>query len=169
MPCPESRRSPESSWGNCRGFTRKRAFNFGKYFEASILANGIKKELNLYVQVQQEVLRLHSPANLIYRLLTKDVEYKGYILPKGWLVIPNFISIHRDSQTFEDELKFDPERWNTGKPYAIQKLYWCIRLYSFGAGIHQCLGRNIALLEGKLLVVLLARNYDWELPPQVMQ
>lgn len=112
---------------------------------------------------------MHSPANLLYRILTKDVEYKGYVFPKGWLIIPNFISIHRDSQTFEDELKFDPERWNSGKPYAIQKkcCAYTSSLYSFGAGIHQCLGRNIALLEGKMLVALLARNYDWELPPQV--
>lgn len=50
-------------------------------------------------------------------MAVQDVHYKGYIIPKGWNVIPNFYSIHENPEFFEDEMKFDPERWNTGKPY----------------------------------------------------
>ena len=56
--------------------------------------------------------------------------------------------------------RFDPDRWlaNGHDPKTF---------LAFGAGPRFCPGRNLAFLEGKTALAMLARNFDWELvgPP----
>ena len=56
--------------------------------------------------------------------------------------------------------RFDPDRWLTNGHDPKTFL-------SFGAGPRFCPGRNLAFLEGKTALAMLARNFDWELagPP----
>ena len=41
----------------------------------------------------------------------EDVEFRGYHIPKGTLILPNLNSVHRDERYFPDPLKFDPSRF----------------------------------------------------------
>ena len=56
--------------------------------------------------------------------------------------------------------RFDPDRWlaNGHDPKTF---------LAFGAGPRFCPGRNLAFLEGKTALAMLARNFEWELagPP----
>ena len=51
--------------------------------------------------------------------------------------------------------RFDPDRWLTDT--ADPKTF-----LSFGAGPRFCPGRNLAFLEGKTALTMLARNFQWE-------
>ena len=54
-----------------------------------------------------------------------------------------------------DPERFDPDRWLTDTADAKTFL-------SFGAGPRFCPGRNLAFLEGKTALTMLARNFEWE-------
>lgn len=37
-------------------------------------------------RVASEILRIHPPINFTFRKAIQDIEYGGYIIPKGWQV-----------------------------------------------------------------------------------
>lgn len=47
----------------------------------------------------------------IMRKAMKDVNIKGYMIPKGWCVFTYFRSVHLDEQLYEEPYKFNPWRW----------------------------------------------------------
>lgn len=66
---------------------------------------------------------------------TRDVEYNGYLIPKGITIMVNHWALDYDETIFPDPLSFRPERWieNPDLP-----------LTSFGFGQRGCPGRHFA-------------------------
>ncbi|RVW99916.1 Abscisic acid 8'-hydroxylase 4 [Vitis vinifera] len=62
-------------------------------------------------QVILESLRMASIISFTFREAVADVEFKGYLIPKGWKVMPLFRNIHHDPKFFPDPQKFDPSRF----------------------------------------------------------
>ncbi|MBA0808151.1 hypothetical protein Gohar_023910, partial [Gossypium harknessii] len=62
-------------------------------------------------QVILETLRMASIISFTFREAVADVEYKGYLIPKGWKVMPLFRNIHHNPDFFIDPQKFDPSRF----------------------------------------------------------
>ena len=86
-------------------------------------------------QFTEEVLRLASPAQGLFRVVTEDVEIDGVKLPKGSRVMLRWAAANRDPDRFECPHELDLERRNAMTHIA------------FGAGIHRCLGANLAKAE----------------------
>ncbi|CAL0313064.1 unnamed protein product [Lupinus luteus] len=83
----------------------------------------------------------------------KDVEYQGYLIPKGWKVLPLFRNIHHSSEFFKEAEKFDPSRFEVApKPNTFMP---------FGDGIHACPGNELAKLEILVLLHHLTTKYSW--------
>ncbi|EFJ11927.1 hypothetical protein SELMODRAFT_182839 [Selaginella moellendorffii] len=61
--------------------------------------------------VFNETLRLANGAQGVMRKALKDVEFRGYVIPKGWTVLPYFLNIHFDEKMFPQPTKFHPWRW----------------------------------------------------------
>ncbi|KAJ4965638.1 hypothetical protein NE237_017487 [Protea cynaroides] len=101
-----------------------------------------------------ESLRMASIISFTFREAVADVEYKGYLIPKGWKVMPLFRNIHHDAGFFPDPQKFDPSRFevapksNTYMP--------------FGNGVHACPGNELAKLEMLILIHHLVTKFRWE-------
>ncbi|WOK99783.1 abscisic acid 8'-hydroxylase 4-like [Canna indica] len=90
-----------------------------------------------------ETLRMASIISFTFREAVADVEYKGYLIPKGWKVMPLFRNIHHNPEFFTDPQKFDPSRFEVApKPNTFMP---------FGSGVHACPGNELANLE--MLVV----------------
>lgn len=53
----------------------------------------------------------------VMRKATKDVEIKGYLIPKGWCVFTNFRSVHFDENLYHEPHQFNPWRWQVRKYY----------------------------------------------------
>jgi cytochrome P450 len=83
----------------------------------------------------EETMR-HSPiAGAALRTALEDVQIAGVMIPAGTLVIANTAAANRDPAVYEDPDRLDITR--KGVP-AMQ---------TFGAGMHYCLGANLARLE----------------------
>jgi len=96
--------------------------------------------------VVEETLRLSTPTQGMFRLVTRDTELGGVSLPAGSRVVVAFCSANRDDSVFEHPDHFDPDRERLREHLA------------FGKGIHFCLGAGLSRLEGRVaLEELLAR------------
>ena len=83
-----------------------------------------------------EVLRFEPITAFTARQLTEEVEYRDVSFPAGTLMVVCSFTGNRDPEAFEDPREFDilVERDRT-------------RPLTFGAGIHYCVGANLARAE----------------------
>jgi len=91
----------------------------------------------------EEILRLESPAQGLFRETTRDVELGGVRLPRGARLMVHFGSANRDESEFADAELYDPRRDDVGRHVA------------FGKGIHFCIGAPLARLELSIALPLL--------------
>ncbi|KAF2893674.1 hypothetical protein ILUMI_12500 [Ignelater luminosus] len=106
--------------------------------------------------VIKESMRLYPPVPLYGRILEEDVKFDGGILPKGLSFTVFVYGLHRNSQTFPDPDKFDPERFSIENslersPYGY---------LPFSAGPRNCIGQRFAMLEMKSTVSKILRNFE---------
>jgi 3-epi-6-deoxocathasterone 23-monooxygenase len=47
----------------------------------------------------------------VMRKAMKDIEIKGYLIPKGWCAFAYFRSVHLDENNYEWPYEFNPWRW----------------------------------------------------------
>ncbi|KAH9739579.1 Abscisic acid 8'-hydroxylase 1 [Citrus sinensis] len=92
-----------------------------------------------------------SILSFTFREAVEDVEYEGYLIPKGWKVLPLFRNIHHSPEIFPDPEKFDPSRFEVSpKPNTFMP---------FGNGTHSCPGNELAKLEILVLLHHLTTKY----------
>ncbi|KAF5747047.1 hypothetical protein HS088_TW06G01224 [Tripterygium wilfordii] len=112
------------------------------------------RNMPLTSKVILESLRMASIISFTFREAVADVEYKGYLIPKGWKVMPLFRNIHHNPAFFNDPKKFDPSRFEVApKPNTFMP---------FGSGVHSCPGNELAKLEMLIAVHHLVTNFRWE-------
>ena len=92
---------------------------------------------SLIPDAYQEALRYDMPTQFLMRVMTNDVTLHGVTMRKGRPVMFLYPSANRDRREFPDPDRFDIKR----KPP---------RILTFGHGIHACIGRHFAQMEGKL-------------------
>lgn len=98
---------------------------------ADLLASSPEKCNNF----AEEILRHESPVQGLFRMTTEDVEIGGTAIPKGSLVNLRYGSANRDEAKYECPAEFDVDRKNASSHLA------------FGAGIHHCIGAQLARRE----------------------
>jgi cytochrome P450 len=100
--------------------------------------------------VLRETMRLKSVAPLLFVEPLQDVTIAGVELPRGTRVtaLTRYAGAHGDA-TFDPERRRDPKRFLT-----------------FGAGPRFCPGRNLALLEARSALAMLARGFEIALDPR---
>ncbi len=107
-----------------------------------------------------EALRLFPPAWAIGRRALEDVEFGGYRIPKGCVVLLSPYVTHRDARWFAEPDRFLPERWlteDTGRPK--------FAYFPFGGGSRVCIGERFAGMEGILLLAAIAQKWQFTLVP----
>jgi cytochrome P450 len=112
--------------------------------------------------VINETLRLYPAAPAGLRMATRDLEYKGFHIPKGSLLAYSIYATHRQESIFSDALQFKPERWLEGKKLDT------FDYLPFGYGGRYCIGARLATTLVKLHLTHLLCNYeikaDWQTP-----
>ena len=83
----------------------------------------------------EEVLRLESPVQGLFRTAAKDIELHGVKIPKGAMINTRYAAANRDEEHFECPHQINLERKNAGSHLA------------FGSGVHHCLGAPLARRE----------------------
>ncbi|PBC80318.1 MULTISPECIES: cytochrome P450 [unclassified Streptomyces] len=82
----------------------------------------------------EELLRYLSIADIFYRYATEDIELGGETIGKGSTVVVSLLAANRDPLRFDHPDTLDIHRKARGH-------------LSFGHGIHQCLGQQLARIE----------------------
>jgi len=117
----------------------------------------VRANEELIVNAVEESLRYDAPVNGLFRTNTRNVEIHGVAVPKDTKVICMFGAANHDPEFWDQPEKFDVER-----PYQQTK-----RHYSFGKGIHYCMGAPLARMEGRVaLKAVLARLANLRLTDQ---
>lgn len=83
----------------------------------------------------EEILRHESPVQGLFRMTKEDVEVSGIKIPKGSLVNLRYGSANRDERKYDCPEDFNVDRKNSSSHLA------------FGAGIHHCIGAQLARRE----------------------
>ncbi|KAI6687488.1 hypothetical protein NL676_024316 [Syzygium grande] len=105
----------------------------------------------------QETLRMVPPIFGGFRVALKDIDYCGYLIPKGWQIFWASNMTHMDESIFLEPSKFDPTRFENHKsvpPYSF---------IAFGGGPHICPGNEFARIETLVAIHYLVTQYSWEL------
>jgi cytochrome P450 len=82
-----------------------------------------------------EVLRYEPITPFTARIALEDIEYRDVLFPEGTIVMVSAFDANRDPAAWDEPDAFDITADRSGKPH------------TFGAGIHYCLGANLARLE----------------------
>jgi len=94
----------------------------------------------------EELLRYESPVQFTARVLKEDIEICGQPIRKGWTVLCMLGAANRDPKQFKEPNQLDLKRLNN------QHL-------AFSAGLHFCIGAQLARLEGQIAFLNLAQRF----------
>ncbi|MDG2004066.1 MAG: cytochrome P450 [Novosphingobium sp.] len=109
----------------------------------------LQANLNLMPAAVEEMLRCFSPQPGLARIALCDTEVGGQAIRKGERIFMCWASANYDAAKFDDPERFDIRR----KPN---------RHLTFGAGVHQCYGRNLTRLEAQICMTeVLTRLPDY--------
>lgn len=105
-----------------------------------------------------ETLRLYPPVPLIARKLEEDVKLKSgpYTVAKGTTVVVFQYMVHRRGDTYPEPEKFNPDNF---LPDRTAKRHYYSYI-PFSAGPRSCVGRKFAMLQLKVLLSNIIRNYS---------
>ena len=108
-----------------------------------------------------EVLRLYPPGWVSVRKVLADDEIGGYHVPAGSHVTISAHVTHRRTDYWDEPERFDPERFSPERSHGRPRYAY----FPFLGGPHQCLGRDFALLEAQLILLMVAQRYRLETLP----
>jgi cytochrome P450 len=94
----------------------------------------------------EEIIRLETPVQSLFRRVRKDVEVSGVNIPEGSIIDMRFGSANRDEDQFECPAKMDLKRKNPGKHLA------------YGTAHHHCIGAPLARQEMKFAFEILLKR-----------
>lgn len=134
----------------------------------NITAEDIVK-LDYAKSVFAETLRIYSVIPHCTRHAIKDVEFKDengkkHIIPAGTEVMVPFCILNRDTDTWGEALRFDPRRFeklNIGGTTMDKTRGY----FPFAGGFRKCIGASLALIEGTVMLSLLAQKYTFKEDP----
>ncbi|TVU38845.1 hypothetical protein EJB05_12237, partial [Eragrostis curvula] len=106
-------------------------------------------------RVALETLRTIPPIFGSFRRALEDIEFDGYLIPKGWQVFWASSVTHMDAGIFRDPDRFDPSRFEAqAPPYSF---------VAFGGGPRLCAGIEFARVETLVTMYHLLRRFRWRL------
>ena len=113
-------------------------------------------DLEVTERVITETLRLFPPVYALPRVTTRPFDVDGYRIPADAPVFLEIRRIQRDSRFFDAPEAFRPSRWTGDLRRELHDFAYA----PFGGGPRICIGREFALLEAKLALATIGREYD---------
>ena len=115
----------------------------------------VLKEMKYIACVVKESLRLRPPLPLIGRTIEKDTEIGGKIFPPCDLTV-SILLWHRNPEIWENPMSFIPERFEN----LSEKQKSAFSSIPFSAGPRNCIGQRFAMMELKLAIYHILKNFD---------
>jgi cytochrome P450 len=106
--------------------------------------------------VLEETMRLFPPVPMTVRAAFETTEIGGTAIPQGHLAMIVIRNIHRHPDYWPNPLEFKPERFLPENKAALNRNAYM----PFLSGPHMCIGNHFALIEGQLLLAMMAQKVD---------
>jgi len=111
----------------------------------------LKKDSGLAPEIVEEMVRLVSPTHRLSRVVKEDlrVDERGgtTTITTGQVICINLLKANYDPEHFPNPSELDPSRASAPTKHI-----------AFGYGGHLCVGRNLARLQAKIMLCLVARR-----------
>lgn len=119
---------------------------------------GVVRECPELDRAVKESLRLYPPVYGIFREPIEDDVLSGYRITSGSILALNQWVVHRDHRFFDHPTEYRPERWKDEFENTLTPGMY----FPFAAGPRRCIGDRFALLEAKLILAIILREYELE-------
>ena len=106
-------------------------------------------------------MRLFPPAFAIGRVAVSDDMIGGHHIRAGTLVTISPYLVHRNPKIWPDPTRFEPERFT---PERVSRRHRFSYL-PFGGGPRICIGNNLAMMEVRILLAVIAQAFRLRLAP----
>lgn len=119
------------------------------------------KLVNMFIL---ETLRLYSPVAQIQRKASTVLELGCIKVPEGTILSIPIKTIHRDKEVWgEDADEFKPQRFENGVTRASKQPN---AFLPFSSGPRVCIGQNFAMIEVKVVFVMILQRFSISLSPK---
>ena len=118
--------------------------------------------MTLTEYVFQETLRFYPSVMILNRRTTRDVHINGYDIPAHTMIMLSPPFTHRMEEWWTNPLEFDPMRFS---PERAEDKRHGFNYIPFGGGAHKCIGMHFAMMNAKLYLFRLLKNYKVNLRP----
>lgn len=113
------------------------------------------RSLDAVTRAFQEAMRLYPPAYMVNRTPVNDTPWQDYVLPAGSVILVSIWGVQRSPEYWNDPLRFDPDRF---LPENVQQRHR-FAYVPFIGGPRVCIGKNLAMLEGPMILGAVLKNF----------
>ncbi|MCX2982578.1 cytochrome P450 [Halieaceae bacterium IMCC14734] len=117
--------------------------------------------LPLVERVMKEALRMYPPLSTLPKYSLNAFEYAGYTVPANSMIATYPIHTHYMEEYWPEPTRFDPERFSEGRAEQKNHPYCWI---PFSGGAHMCIGLHFAIMQVKLVMFEMLKQYQWSVP-----
>eukprot|EP01113_Clastostelium_recurvatum_P024789 TRINITY_DN2962_c0_g2_i2.p1 TRINITY_DN2962_c0_g2~~TRINITY_DN2962_c0_g2_i2.p1 ORF type:complete len:535 (+),score=128.35 TRINITY_DN2962_c0_g2_i2:66-1670(+) len=112
----------------------------------------------------KELLRVYPPVAYTFRTCEADAVVGGYVILRGTTIIISPYVMHHHPAYWNEPEKFDPDRWDddlsVNMPAGVYFPFWL--------GSRNCIGNKFAILELKVLLVMLLQRFHLHTTPGLL-
>ncbi|WCJ21221.1 Cytochrome P450 724B1 [Euphorbia peplus] len=109
--------------------------------------------------VINEAMRCGNVVKFLHRKAAQDVQFKDYVIPSGWKVLPILAAANLDPSIHHNPSEFNPWRWTSHNKGTSSKK---VMMMPFGGGPRLCPGAELAKVETAFFLHHLVLNYRWK-------
>lgn len=103
-----------------------------------------------------ETLRITPPVATVGRVPRKPFALLHYTIPPGEALIPSPLLVHMREELYPEPARFRPTRF-------LERDFSPFEFIPFGGGSRRCLGATLAMVEMKVVLAVLLRDYHLRL------
>jgi cytochrome P450/NADPH-cytochrome P450 reductase len=113
-------------------------------------------------QVINESLRMYPPAGAAIKACQEDTMLGNFHVPKGTSVMSSLWGVAHNPNIWPNPFKFDPDRWSPENSEGRSDF----ASLPFSFGVRGCIGRQVSIMEQRIFVFNIIRNYHVRVSPK---